>query len=671
MPSAAQLAERYPKSEQELRAALLEARHDALAPSPKLTLPEWVKEHGTLSGESSAEIGKFRPFGYQIGMMEGMSDPAAHTVSFMKGTRVGYTLLANMLVGYHLEHDPTTVLFLLPTEQNVSDWLKDSYLPMVRDTPALAAIAGGGVAEDDKYNKFTSRGSVLRLRGAYSADTFRRITSRVNIGDEIDAEGWGTGGSKTQGDKIKLLNERGKTYWNRKLILGSTPLVKGASRIEAQFLRGDQRRYFVPCPHCTEANGGELDGWQVLQWGDGVAFGIRYKDDPQNPEYICRHCGVGIPETWKPWMDSHGEWRPTAQGEPGVISYHISALYSLFPNASWRHLVEEWLEAKDNPELLQPFVNNVLGEPFELKTNSKRHEPHELQERLVREFDAEVPAGVRMGTAGVDCQSKDGGRFEVSFYGWGAGERAVCLGHMILDKYPLKDPEAWAELARVLGRGFRTRDGRLLRVEAAGIDHGGHYPDDVLSFCAKNAHRNWYAVKGHGSKGKGTRGDRIVPRMTPAPDKPWSVDVNLVKDRLFQRLHDDPEKPGGILFPESVPEGSVAFDKAFFTRLTREKQIPVQGDPGKYYWSSPSDQEPWDCLIYAYAAMQILKSRSQRAAAKVAIPKAPKAPSGAADDAEPGPPELAETAREDPPPPRPAPKPAPKRRRLKARVARI
>jgi len=665
MMSEAHFHERYPESEQALAEALLSARHQALEPSPKLTLPEWVEEHGYLSGESSAEIGKFKPFGYQVGLMEGMTDPSAHTVVFQKGTRVGYTMVANFLVGYHLEHDPTTVLFVLPTADNVSEWMKDSYLPMIRDTPALAAISGGGTADDDKYNKFTSRGSVLRARGAYSADTFRRVTSRINIGDEIDADGWGTGGSKTQGDKLKLLNERGKTYWNRKLILGSTPLVKGRSRIETQFLRGDQRRYFVPCPHCTEANGGELDGWQILQWGDGVSFGIRYKDDPENPEYICRHCGVGIEETWKPWMDARGEWRPTAQGEPGVISYHISALYSLFPNAGWKHLVQEWLEAKDNPELLQPFVNNVLGETFELKTNAKRHEPHELQERLVREFEAEVPQGVRLITAGVDVQSKDGGRFEVSFYGWGAGERSVCLSHMILDQYLLKDPEAWEELKRVLGRGFRMRDGRLLRAESVGVDHGGHYPDDVIDFCSKNAHRNWYAVKGHGSKGKGTRrdADRIVPRMTPAPDKPWSIDVNLIKDRIFQRLHDEPEKPGGILFPDSVPEGSVQFDKAFFTRLTREKQIPVQGEPGAFYWSSPQDQEPWDCLVYAYAAMVILKSRSKIAAAKVAPQKKRAAP-------EKSEPEKAPSETKNQKPAASTAKPKPKRKSPRVRVAR-
>jgi phage terminase large subunit GpA-like protein len=41
--------------------------------------------------------------------------------------------------------------------------------------------------------------------------------------------------------------------------------------------------------------------------------------------------------------------------------------------------------------------------------------------------------------------------------------------------------------------------------------------------------------------------------------------------------------------------------------LTLEKQRPAPGRPGRTYWTSPSDQEPWDCLVYAYAAAQGLK----------------------------------------------------------------
>ena len=261
-------ADKYAESRSSLRSALVAARNRALAPSPHLCLSEWARANMRLSSESSAEPGKFKPWGIQAAILDLMSDPAYHTVAVMKSARIGYTLMATTAVGYFLEHDPTKVLFVLPTEDNVSDFTKDSVLPMFRDVEPLSAIVGRGAADDDKLNKFTSKGSVLHLRGAHSADTFRRITSRINVGDEIDADGWGSGVARGQGDKIRLLRKRGETYWNSKLILGSTPLIKGFSRIEYWFEIGTRHRYFVPCPHCTEASGGEPDGCCLGGGGD-------------------------------------------------------------------------------------------------------------------------------------------------------------------------------------------------------------------------------------------------------------------------------------------------------------------------------------------------------------------------------------------------------------------
>jgi hypothetical protein len=53
--------------------------------------------------------------------------------------------------------------------------------------------------------------------------------------------------------------------------------------------------------------------------------------------------------------------------ERRVRGFHISALYSLFHGARWEVLVEEFLAAKEDPSLLQVWVNTVLGETFEEK----------------------------------------------------------------------------------------------------------------------------------------------------------------------------------------------------------------------------------------------------------------------------------------------------------------
>jgi phage terminase large subunit GpA-like protein len=51
--------------------------------------------------------------------------------------------------------------------------------------------------------------------------------------------------------------------------------------------------------------------------------------------------------------------------ERRVRGFHISSLYSLFHGARWEVLVEEFLAAKEDPSLLQVWVNTVLGETFE------------------------------------------------------------------------------------------------------------------------------------------------------------------------------------------------------------------------------------------------------------------------------------------------------------------
>lgn len=597
----------YGKSRDALVEAMMETRGRALAPSPKMTLSEWADEHGRLSSESSAEPGPFRAYGYQRGLLDAMSDPASHTVAIMKSARVGYTQLATLALGYYTEHDPTSTLFVLPTEDDAKDFMKSAVTPMIRDTPVLAEITGTGEATDQWHTRYTNKGSVLRCRGAHSADTFRRITSRINIGDEIDGSAWASGGANSQGDKIKLLKKRGETYWNAKLIVGSTPTIKEQSRIEDYYETGDKRRYFVCCPHCGHE--------QILEWGGRESdHGVKWPEGkPHEAYYVCAGNGCVIEEEHKPQMIEDGEWHATAEGLPGVASFHISALYSLFPNAAWGKLAVEFVDAKGDRKKLQPFINLVLGESFEdTSAQGRTFAPHELEER-VEPYQADVPLGCRFVTFGVDVQSGkqgSGGYFEASAYGWGAGEKGALIGHWVLDDEPLTSPAAWENLSELLARPFKGEDGRTYRAAAAAIDSGGHYTSEVYAFCDRNANRNFWAIKGR-SNAKGERSRSIwptAPKKGKGGGTVYSIDQDMAKDTMYRRIHGDQDAAGAIMWPAAELDGSVPVDSLFFKRLTRERPVAVQGKPGKFFWSSPSDNEPWDCLMYAYAATYGLRA---------------------------------------------------------------
>jgi phage terminase large subunit GpA-like protein len=72
---------------------------------------------------------------------------------------------------------------------------------------------------------------------------------RYVLCDEVDRFPWEVG---QEGDPLGLIDERTKTFPRRKVLLVSTPTVKGASRIEGEYEKSDMRQYHVPCP--TAAN---------------------------------------------------------------------------------------------------------------------------------------------------------------------------------------------------------------------------------------------------------------------------------------------------------------------------------------------------------------------------------------------------------------------------------
>ncbi|WP_192881122.1 MULTISPECIES: terminase gpA endonuclease subunit, partial [unclassified Photorhabdus] len=229
-----------------------------------------------------------------------------------------------------------------------------------------------------------------------------------------------------EGDQIALGTKRSETFWNRKIVLGSTPTVKGASRIEKSFGDSDQRYYYVPCPHCNE--------YQVLEWGGpDTPYGIKWDKDehgegiPDTAYYVCRHNGCVIHHNEKAGLVKRGEWRATKPFK-GHAGFHIWAGYSLFPNAAWKYLVAEWLRVKNDPLMRQTFINLVLGEPYEDR-GEKALSERKLLERC-EVFAAEVPDGVAVLTAGIDTQDD---RFEIEVIGWGRNEESWSIAYDVIE----------------------------------------------------------------------------------------------------------------------------------------------------------------------------------------------------------------------------------------------
>jgi phage terminase large subunit GpA-like protein len=335
--------------------------------------------------------------------MDAITDEKVREVWVMKSAQVGWTEILNNVIGYHVHQDPAPMLLVQPTLEMAESWSKDRLAPMVRDTPVLTERIADPKSRDTGntllHKKFT--GGHLTVAGANSPSGLASRPIRVVLFDEVDRYPASAG---TEGDPISLGKKRTATFWNRKILAGSTPTIKGSSRIEAGFESGDQRFYHVPCPHCGEF---QRLIWSQVKWPDG---------QPELAEYICVACGAILTEADKPEMLRAGEWRGSKEFS-GIVSFHISELYS--PWSTWAEMAVAFVRAKRFPETLQTWINTSLGETFEERGEevaavglSQRREAYTVNS---------IPGGALMLTVGVDVQDD---RLEASVWAWGRDEEA-------------------------------------------------------------------------------------------------------------------------------------------------------------------------------------------------------------------------------------------------------
>ncbi|MDU6301464.1 MAG: phage terminase large subunit family protein [Serratia marcescens] len=578
---------------------LRQRRSDVRPPEP-LSLSEWANKYAVLSKETSAQTGRFRSFAYQDGMMDAITDPAVTQVSVMKSARVGYTKILDHVVGYYLAHDPSPILIVQPRVEDAEDYSKTEIAPMLRDTPVLAEISGDPKAKDSNQTilkKTFANGANLTLVGANSPGGFRRITCRIILFDEVD--GYPSGGAGVEGDQIALGIKRSETFWNRKIALGSTPTMKGTSRIEKAYEESDQRRYYVPCPHCGE--------FQILEWGGPeTPYGIKWDKDengegiPESAYYVCRHNGCVIHHNEKSGMVKRGEWRATKPFK-GHAGFHIWAGYSLFPNAAWKYLVAEWLRVKNDPLMRQTFINLVLGEPYEDRGEKALSEKRLLERCEV--YAAEVPDGVAVLTAGIDTQD---GRFEIEVTGWGRNEESWSIAFDVIEG-DLETNEPWQRLDAYLKQVWRRADGRGFTIMAACMDSGGHHTQKVYEFAKERLGRRIWAIKGESARG-GKRSP-VWPTKKPtskskASFKPIIIGVNAAKDTIRGRLHIDPPAPGEPA--ASYMHFPADRDLNYFSQLLAERSVlKVSGGQRYRVWEQLPGRanEALDCRVYSYGAL--------------------------------------------------------------------
>lgn len=560
------------------------ARGWMFQPPPRLTVSQWADQYRQLSREASAEPGQWKTHRtpYLRLIMDALNEPGIHTIVVIKSAQVGFTEALLNILGYYISQDPSPILIMQPTDTAAEKFSKTRLMPMLRDTPSLKRLVAPAKSRDsgNTITEKTFPGGLLFIVGANSPVGLSSQPIRVVICDEVDRFPASAG---AEGDPVNLATKRSVTFQNRKVIYGSTPTIKGFSRIEKAYLESDQRRYYVPCPHCQH--------FHHLQWAN-VHF------DPAAPEHatmVCPECGAVIEEKHKGAMLAKGEWRAENPAVKGIAGFHINELYS--PWRRWSDVVKDFLTAKNNPETLKTWVNTSLGETWEEQT--EKYDPASLLARRENYTSAQLPSGILYLTAGVDCQDD---RLELEIIGWRQDGRDVPPESWGVDYLVLRGDPArttvWQELDAILLSEWHTEDGRALRISAACIDSGGHHTAQIYAFCAARKGRHVYAIKGMGGARPVWNHKSSKSQKYKAPV--WYVGVDTAKYAWYSRLKISEHGPGYCHFP-------VGYDENFFDMLTSE-QLRVKYNKGRpvQEWFCPKGRrnEGLDCRVYNLAALE-------------------------------------------------------------------
>ena len=156
-------------------------------------------------------------------MMDACSDPKIKEVVIMAGAQLGKSEVLLNIIGYHIDNDPSPILMLQPTESMAQAFSKDRIANgLLRSTPCLAGKVKDPRARDSNnttLHKIFPGGS-LSLVGANSPAGLASRPIRVLLVDELDRAPASAG---SEGDPLNLAKKRTATFWNRKIVIVSTP----------------------------------------------------------------------------------------------------------------------------------------------------------------------------------------------------------------------------------------------------------------------------------------------------------------------------------------------------------------------------------------------------------------------------------------------------------------
>lgn len=562
-------------------------------------------------------------------------DSPIREVNVKKGVQITYSTLLESGVLYFADHIGTLpIMYMTADKELAAARIENNFLPMFNQSDKAHLIRSSDEGNARKTGKTKdhlqfAKGGYMVPFGAKNADKMRSYSIAIMLKDEIDA--WPDTVGK-DGDPDALSDARTDGYTEQaKIFRGSTPLLLANSKIQKNYLRGDQREYLVLCRHCNFP--------QKLRWQgpnpDDKKGGFDWDLDDgilvlESVRYLCRNCGHMHFEHDKEILFAEEEgahWNPTARpADPFIRSYHIPALYSPVGMRPWWKCVSDYLEAWDpvarqvkDSGKFQVFYNNILAEPYEVRGSKVRFDSVSLHRRAVYRL-GEIPnkyaarysgSPILFLTCQVDVHKRN---LAVTVMGWCRDARPYVVDYWRFevegeeeDCTEISSP-VWGRLQALIEETiYQADDGKKYNIILTGID-AGYATDTVTHFCSQYA-GGVTPLLGRERPAKHQTIKEFAQFKAQDGTVGYRVLVDHYKDRMAPVLRREWVEEAGLQKPYHFNAPVDITDKQL-KELTVESRREKMDDNGNtsYYWHRPGNaaNELWDLLGYGYCLVEII-----------------------------------------------------------------
>lgn len=532
---------------------------------------------------------------WQAEMIEAVESPDVRRSVWMMCAQIaGKTHVGNVIVGYHVEHDPCGIRVLQPDIERAESWMKNKFDPMVRQARCFEGLVASGTKNraGNTIRHKVFPGGFISVSGGNTPQGLAGDSARVCWADEVDRL---KRSIASEGDPLALFWMRGASFSDSIEIESSTPTVKGHSQIERDFEASDKRYWHVKCPKCKHE--------QHLKW-DRIDWGRLGRGTPVRPVYLCEKedCDAAWTDEQRREAIRKGRWKAMAPFT-GIAGFHLNGIYMLRRprrgyQSGMQEMVGKFLEAKHRgSEAIKAWINTFLAEVsieeidiIEASQVSGRNE----------KYEADIPDGPLVLTCGADAQ-KD--RIEAEIVGhreynetWGI-QSIVFHGN-------ISRPNVWEEFEQWLFRPRYRKDGVAFSVACTFID-SGYFTNIAYAFTMRNRMRMVFPCKGSPVPGSPLYAHSMVKKNVGLV----LVGTDSAKGEIYNSLKIDEPGPGYSHFGYREEPDDLGYDDNFFDQLTAE-QIEYTWTKGRRVRSfiNPHQRrnEALDKRVYALAACAML-----------------------------------------------------------------